>query len=68
MLMIYYRLISWIFIIIGVVLVFIAAINLASSANYEPFLDKNRSILTCGTMSLIGGFLALCILRSSKDS
>ena len=66
--MMYYRFVSWIFIIIGVVLVCIAAFILASPANYEPFLVKIRSILTCGTMSLIGGFLALCILRSSKDS
>ena len=63
-----YHVFSWIFIIIGMILVCIAAFILASPANYEPFLVKIRSILTCGTMSLIGGFLALCILRSSKDS
>lgn len=68
MLMRIYRIVSWIFIAIGLLLVCIAAFNLLSSATYEPFLNKNRSILICGTITLIGGFLSLCILSSKDDS
>jgi fucose permease len=42
MLMMNYRFISWIFIIIGVVLILIAAINLVSPANYEQPINKSK--------------------------